>query len=190
MKNLSVMKSIIFILSMMMTLLFWSCQNNNEDDPLSDEQISFNLSENGKNDPELLIGEWEAIAFAYTADGKKITDRTAISNARLIIPSKYKFSDYNGTDLWELNVLNTYWFTCLISDNLINLKVFLVTYVLVAFPHVEHDLGYAFANACSFVINGNELILHFPKIEDKNILFSYTVIKNKNLLIFKKNDKP
>jgi len=84
MKNLSVMKSIIFILSMMMSLLFWSCQN----DPLSDEQITFNLSENGKNDPELLVGEWDAIAFAYTADGKRISDRTAISKGWLKIPNE------------------------------------------------------------------------------------------------------
>ena len=171
---------------MMMSLSFWSCQN----DSLSDEQIAFNLSKKGKNDPDLLVGEWDAISFAYTADGKKITDRTAISNVTLIIPSKYKFSDYNGTDLWELNVSNIIWYTCLISDNLINLTFVSNTYKLVAPPHVEYDFRNALANECSFVINGNELILHFPKIEDKDILSCCTVIKNKNLLIFKKNDKP
>ena len=69
----------------------WSCQNRNEADlhePLSDELISFNLSESGNIDPELLIGEWDCVKFAYTADGKKISNVVAISQGRLTIPNE------------------------------------------------------------------------------------------------------
>ncbi|MDR2586493.1 MAG: hypothetical protein LBC84_09835, partial [Prevotellaceae bacterium] len=66
-------------------LLCLSCQNNNETliEPLSDEEILSNLlTMKGIVEsvyPELLIGEWELVEFAYTADGKSISNERTIS---------------------------------------------------------------------------------------------------------------
>ena len=50
----------------------------------------------------------------------------------------------------------------------------------------ESKVYTALINAYSFVINGNELFIYFKKIEDKDVLSTCKVIKNKNLLILKK----
>ena len=158
-------------------------------EPLSDEIISFNLSESGKIDPELLIGEWEAIKFAYTADGNKISDVVEITDGWLTIPVATTPIVDDGTGQWVLCVVNAIMYSSSIEGNFIELLRKGSTYVYVVSPHLEYDLEYAFDNAYSFVIKGNELIIYFRKTEDKEILSHCTVIKNKNLLILKKNDK-
>jgi len=187
------------------TLLSWSCiniGNPNLPEPLSDEQISINLSENGKSDPELLIGVWDAIAFAYTAEGKRMSNRTAISKGRLIIPKQpfiEKIEDIEDdwekvlNFRWHFSYVNSYGFFCLFSaGNEIELIKRGSTYIYPIPPNLEYDLICALTATISFVINGNELIFYFPKIEDNDLFSYFTVIeKNKtNLLIFKKNDKP
>jgi len=184
-------KVTVLMLCAVCTLFCWSCQNRNEADqplpePLSDEEISFNLSENGKTDPDLLIGEWDAIAFAYTVDGKRISNRTAISKGRLKIPVAITVIDDDGKGLWELSVVNTSMYACSLSGNLIELTFCRSTYIYVPPLHIENDLTIALVTACSFVIKGNELIIYFTKVEDKDLLPNCLVIENKNLLIFKK----
>ena len=198
-------KGAVYALCIVCLLLSWSCQNRGEPDlpkPLSDELISFNLSENGKTDPELLIGEWDAVAFAYTTDGNKISNRIAIPSqsawtedgkpitipgARLTIPSTAAWIDDDGTDLWDLRVLNTIWYTCSISGNLIELICHASTCINVVTPHIECDMNVSFGNAKSYVIKGNELIIYFTRIDDKDLLSHCTIIENKNLLILKKS---
>ena len=72
------MKALKFFIPFFIILFCWSCNNDAVEQPLSDEQITLNLSENENNDPELLIGEWNIVEFAYTTDGKKILDVTNI----------------------------------------------------------------------------------------------------------------
>ena len=190
-------------LCIVFTLLIWSCKNNNEvdplSDPLSDEQISFNLLGNGKTDPKLLIGEWDAIAFAYTADGYKILNRTDISEGRLKIPNRLTipnepFIEKKEDDwekelnfLWQFSVINWFSYFCLsLSGNLIDFVSDRCTYLFIPPPHLEYDFIYFFKSAQSYVIKDNELIFYFPEIKDENILSYCTVIENKNLLILKK----
>ena len=174
------------------TLLGWSCQNRGEADlsePLSDEQISLNLSENGKTDPELLIGEWDLIKFAYTADGNKIKDVAAITKVA-------SWVDVNGTGLPLNRILikegnpNEFFDTDEPLDGLLGPWCFwpyflfysissnLISYRLESYPYMLMDTfteeGYAVLNALrntySFVIKGNELIIHFIGVKNKNLL--------------------
>ena len=183
------------------TLLSWSCQNKNEVDLLSDEQISFNLSQNGKTDPELLIGEWDAVKFAYTADGHRISDVVKISSAQLEIPVAPTYFEcdvynpengvYTASETWKLYVINGSAWVCSLSGNSIKVSFCGQTKRGVPCPHEEWDIFRAFYNAYSFVIKGNELIIFF--IEDVDGFFgdvskpcSIVGGKKMNLIIFKK----
>ena len=165
---------------------------NNDDDEaaqvqqLSDEQITLNLIEYADAgagiNPELLIGEWDVVKFAYTADGKEISNVATVSGAWLKIPVEFNL----GEEAWLLHCLNSAFYACSISGNLIEFEPLGSTYIYVPTPHLEFDMEFALDNAYSFVIKGNELIIYFKKIDDKDSLSKCTVIKNKNLLIFKK----
>ncbi|MCL2072862.1 MAG: hypothetical protein FWH18_02995 [Marinilabiliaceae bacterium] len=174
----------IAVLLLMVDII--SCQKTDPSTALSDEQISLNLSKSGKIDPELLIGEWDCVKFAYTVEGKKISNVVAISQGRLTIPFAYSPDDDNGLNRWELQVVNSIMYVCSMESNYIELFVKRTTYINVVPPHLEYDLMYALENALSFVIKENELIIYFPKIEDENRLSQCSVVKNKNLLILKK----
>ena len=201
-------KIVVATLWVASTMLGWSCQTKIEaEQPLSDEQISINLSKTGKIDPDLLIGEWDAVAFACTVDGIEISNRTEISKGSLKIPDEpfvenqsdievfMKEPGNNGKYLWTLGCINSIGFFCLSSGgNIIDVLFCVTTLINVPTPHWEMDLVYALQTAQSFVIKGNELIFYFPKVDvedDDEILSSFEVIeKNKtNLVIFKKNDK-
>ena len=182
-------------------LFGWSCQNRNEVDlpePLSDEEILLNLSKSGNFDPELLIGEWDCVRFAYTADGRNISDVVEISKGRLTIPNepfiKNRFNIENDWERirksqWSLDCLNWYGFFCLsLGKNIIEFVQNGYTFAGTPTPHVEHDLTYAIRTARSYVIRGNELLFYFQKIDDGNLVSNFEVIKkNKtNILILKK----
>ena len=181
-------------------LFSWSCQNRNEADlpePLSDEMISFSLSENGKIDPELLIGEWDAKKFAYTADGHKISDVVNIKNALLDIQSAHTSSVCETYDpetgmislskMWILHssINGGGWLSSL-SGNLINLTFCGSTKMGVPNPHEENDIVWALDNAKSFVIKGNELMIFFSGDEKTKGFTSIAGNKRINLLILKK----
>ena len=174
-------------------------QLNNEDDveQLSDELISFNLSESGKIAPELLIGEWDGIKFAYTANGKKIFDVVKIKSASLLIPVAptdtvcvvydVETGMSSRSKMWGLNSsINGGGWLCSLSGNLINLTFCGSTKIGVPNPHEENDLVWALDNAKSFVIKGNELIIFFS-VDEKNKNFTSIAGENKmNLVILKK----
>ena len=164
---------------------------------ISDEQITLKLSMNGEIDPSLLIGEWEFEKFAYTVDGKKISDVANISGSygfkpTLTIPfapttATREMEDYRER-LWMLVQQNTSWYSCSLSGNLIELKNEFGTLMYITPPSEYYDVLFSFSNAYSFVINGNELIIYFKQVKDKNALSYCTLTKDKNLLILKKKD--
>ncbi|MCL2739098.1 MAG: hypothetical protein FWE30_06595 [Bacteroidales bacterium] len=173
-------------------LLCLSCQNepNPTIEPLSDEQISSNLLTmggiDGSIDPQHLIGEWNLVKFAYTADGKEISNITTVSGGWLKILFAPTPVEHCVSDRWMLHCTNTMNYTCSISGNFIELEGRGSTYIHVPLPNIEIDAERAFANAYSFVINGNELIIHFKRIDDKKTLSNCVAIENKNLIIFQK----
>ena len=182
------MKSIIFILSMMMSLLFWSCQNY----PLSDEQIAFNLSKKGKNNPELLVGEWDCMKFAYTEDGNKITNVKDISNLGFENNSvdkgflawyKVGISNLDAAHIAQmvndapLGLFGPLMFGTnnhfyLISDNLMFFSRFSDYVYAIALTETNEvrDVQFALRNTYSYVVKGNELIIHFKGVEKRNLL--------------------
>ena len=179
-------------------VLSWSCQNRKDlpEEPLSDELISFNLSKSGTIDPELLIGEWDAIKFAYTADGQKISDVVKIKNADLVIPVAPTdtvcevYDTETGmhifSEQWNLRCINGSMWLASISGNLINLTFCGSTKMGVPIPHEEWDMVWALDNAKSFVIKGNELMIFFTGDEDDKDFTSIAGEKKINLIIFKK----
>jgi len=182
-------KLFTFLLMLMITAI--SCEK------ISDEQITLKLSMNGEIDPSLLIGEWEFEKFAYTVDGKKISDVANISGSygfkpTLTIPfapttATREMEDYRER-LWMLVQQNTSWYSCSLSGNLIELKNEFGTLMYITPPSEYYDVLFSFSNAYSFVINGNELIIYFKQVKDKNALSYCTLTKDKNLLILKKKD--
>ena len=157
----------------MIILLCYSCKNALETDQLqSDESISLNLSNGGEVDYELLVGEWDLINFAYTKDGKKISDASIISKGCFTIPYVPTPIDSKVDERCRLDHTNSIWFICSIYGNLIKFDPQGSTYILA--PQEENEIVEALSNVYSFVIKGNELIVYF------------TGVKNKNLLILKK----
>jgi len=203
---MDIIKKICFTLQKIaVTMLFvvcsisWSCQSKNEvnDQPLSDELITLNLSENGKTDPSLLIGEWDAIKFAYTANGTKIFDIVKIKSASLeipIVPTGTECEVYDpetgmhkASEKWLLrSSINGGGWICSLSENLIKLTFCGSTKIYVPNPHEEWDLVWALNNAKSFVIKGNELMIFFTGDEENKGFTSIAGDKKINLLILKK----
>ena len=171
-------------LCILCTLLSWSCINigdPNLPEPLSDEQISINLSENRKTDPELLIGEWDCEMFAYTVDGNKISNVKNISNLTQL-SSWYKIRIVDGDPtLYFIDAppslfgpvafgASSHFYS--ISGNLISFSRKLGYSFGINLPVSDEvlDVRFALGNTYSFAINGNELIIHFTGVENKNLL--------------------
>ena len=219
-----IIKLNLFVMLLALAISITGCKKN--DDELT-ELISFNLlrmgGAKGSIDPALLVGEWNIVKFAYTANGNKISNVAdipikrsvydyewsafaqgisideAIDRARpkLIIPEPLPIQDeleklveYGITPcaIRELLILNEsegwsylgVWgvsaclggsFACMVSGNLMKIKDGWGTGY---YCPEQKGIISAFANAHSFVIKGDELIIYF------------TGDKKKNLLIFKK----
>ena len=164
-----------------------------KDEPKNkDELINSNLLKTGTADPALLVGEWELVKFAYTADGKKISGIVDISNVAvgfttlnyidITIPDeKYvlslcdiepKLSAYDLSSIWNIGLCDRSYFYS-ISENLIsfitskNLSYFYINIIL---TNDGNNVLNALKNTYSFVVKDNELIIYFTEVEDKNLL--------------------
>ncbi len=182
-------KVVIVILCIVCTLFSFSCQNKSEaDQPLSDEQISSNLSKMGEIDPGLLIGEWDLIAFAYTGDGNKISDVAAISKVAAWVDvngsglplNRLTISDDNPMDYGNVEssdrlsgpwVFWPYYLYYSISENLISYsKEDYPYYIMDTFTDEGYDVLNALRNTYSFFIKNDELIIYFIGAKNKNLL--------------------
>jgi len=157
----------------------WSCKSE-VDPPIS-------------HDPALLIGKWDCIKFAYTEDGKNISDVAYSLKGRLLIQPPPDHCSMCDHDLGDLRVslggcVNSIEYNCSLSDNLINFRCCLTTNVLVTTPHEEYDLKFALHCAYSFDIKGNELFIYF-KGDDESLKDYFIVKEDKNILILKKSKK-
>jgi len=205
-KSFARMQKIVYTTFCVVILLSWSCQNDNEQEPLSDEQISINLSKKGKNDPKLLIGEWDAVMFAYTANGKKISDVLKIERAYLFVTAAptdtvcWVDDPVTGmsrqTKQWGLqNSHNSSNWLCSIHGNSIKFSLCFTNKMGVPCPHEENDIVGAFYYAYSFVVNKNELMIFFSRDEKNKIVAGSSIFgcttsiageKKINIIIFKK----
>ena len=176
--------------SILIVIVFcWSCHNNEKDNQqLLQEQISNNLLIGGDTDPALLIGAWEALKFAYTEDGKVISNEKPFSMLSKVYhpyktllirnedPLNYIFTREAPPDLFgPWNFLNEDLFYTK-SDNLIKYweSNFLAYMIMIHVTEEGEEALKALKNAYSFVIKGDELFIYF------------TGVKNKNLIIFEK----
>jgi len=172
------MKPKMFKITAMLLILaghFFSCNSKNEvDQPLSDEQISFNLSKNGLIDPTLLIGEWEISRFSYTADGNKILNVAAISsNSTVTAVDTYPSSNFTNEEelLGPLLFMHCGFFYAKTGNLIDFLQERFVCYAInVQYTIDEINVFDALKSAYSFVIKGNELIIYFTEAENKNLL--------------------
>ena len=187
-------KGAIVILCIAWMFLFWSCRNKNEADdqlpePLSDELISLNLSENGVNATDLLIGEWEINSFAYTADGRKISKVTSISNVAvgmtlnhiyMSVPIEEFLISNHASEPWlcmyDLSSILIFDFAYSsllysLSENLMN---YITRYspwtISVSFTEDGKDVINALMHAYSFVVKGDQLMIQFTGVEKRNLL--------------------
>ena len=178
-------KKAVFLLAMAIAVA--GCESSTSE-LLSDELISSNLSKDGEIDPELLIGEWDIIEFAYTADGNKISDAVTISKGRLTIPFVPTPIESNMYERWILQYMNSLGFICSLDRNLIKLEYAgSSTYIYATPPSEECDITLALTNAYSFVIKDDNLFFYFTGIEKEltgeNSHYYTEKIKNKNLLM-------
>jgi hypothetical protein len=152
----------------------------NEDETIGflsdeDEQIAFNLLSMGDADPALLIGSWKPVRVAYTADGNKISDVADILSDFALCMSDACTSASFSYDDERLGHL--YFRFCAYSysrsGNLISLIGSESHCFQIYLPYTEDDriISYALQSACSFVVQGDELIIHFTGDKDKNLLF-------------------
>jgi len=160
------------VLLLMLVISFAGC---NKDEDFVQQLITSNLAIKGKIEPELLVGEWDIIGYAYTKDGKKISKITNIDDFDfwniLYIPFVTTPQDSKLEERWKLSLCQTYWFDCTLSGNLINLEHNSISgFSFGIYCPADNDKFLAFKNAHSFVIRGNELIIHFTGIKDKNLL--------------------
>jgi hypothetical protein len=165
----------------------FSCESLTEEDQTQDnadplDLISSNLLKMGKIDPALLIGEWDCVKFAYTADGNEISDVKDISNLGQLAYGWYKIRirDDDPTQYisdappglfgpLSFGVQNLFYS---ISGGLMHFSRFSDYVFQILLPETEevHDVLYALRNTYSFVIRNNELIIHFTGAENKNLL--------------------
>ena len=164
-------------LLIMMSIIFWSCNELEMDN----EHVVKNLSKNGKNAPELLIGEWELVKFAFTADGKKISNEKDISDLALMWGDKVLQISYDDplqyikdapSDLFgPFHIMNSYHFYSIsgnritfsrYSDNTFGIDIHITD--------EGHNVLNALKNTYSFVIKGDELIIYFIGEENRNLL--------------------
>jgi len=192
-----IMKKTYFVTAFLLILVvsFVSCNEKNIDKLLSDDQISANLARSGSFDPALLVGEWNIVRFAYTADGKSFSDVATVSSASLSV--RDTFDENHARDCGfnpeylDIGVILSVWnssgYFGSLSGYLINFKFCGSTLVYVAPPHEEFDIGFAIDNARSFVIRGDELIIYF-KGDDEGWKDFFKFQENKNLLILERRE--
>ena len=190
------MKKIKLVLIIYVLVWNFSCENIFDDEYnnklLSKEEIADNLAKKGKNSADLLVGEWRLIKFAFTSDGKKISKEISVSQRTILkVPSEFIFTndEFDETVWWSIGVINTCWFFCSIEENLIKMESKKASLVYVEPPHLEFGVFNALSEAYSYIIRGDELLIHYSFIEDEHKLSTYPLLKNKNLLIFKKIKK-
>ena len=166
-------KCIFAILCIVCAMLVWSCNNAN-DQPLIDEQISSNLLKKGTANPVLLIGEWDCIKFAYTANGKKISKEVpatpTFSIAIIVGRANYSQLCSHDGELYVTIAFANHVSCYSISNNLINWSHGFRYVVDSPITDDEAIILNILKHAYSFAVNGDELIIYFTGEENKNLL--------------------
>jgi hypothetical protein len=143
---------------------------------------------NGSIDPELLFRGWVLTKFAYTADGKKISNVVAITDLGVGTTLYLPISDdsywdredlirsFALTDLPSGLIVFFHFypmdFLCSITDNLITYHAD-CQFIKAGINYSDQgwDVYKALQNIYSFVVKDNELIIDFTGDENKNLLF-------------------
>ena len=177
------------VMCIALCILFTNCGNqgteeyDTKENEMDHDMISSNLLEIGDAlsfDPNLLIGEWESVKFAYTLDGNKISNVANISNCQITIADAILW--YEDDELPDHEIF-LYFKVCSYAysrsgNNGNNIKFIheksACFAIEVPWTNDEMEVDKALRNVYYFVFINNELIIYF------------TGDKNKNLLIFKK----
>ena len=147
------------------------------------DDIAFNLSKEGSSDPALLVGKWDCIRYAYTEDGKTISNSESFPfNYYFEIGDEVSKNLASTSWIWTFSNESTIFLVhyALSPDfNLIKINAYQMTFNLLVLEmyemiYGENGIVTNLFNACSYVIKGDELFIYF------------TGSKQNNLLIFKK----
>ena len=191
------LKNITMLATIAMVLVggLASCEKkeNTEPELTFDDLIALNLSKKGSYDPELLIGTWDIIRFAYTVDGIEISDIADLLTSKITgQPRKFTlripFAPTPTENTWENLWLlagggRLMYSTCTLSNNLITLTIRPQSGAFGPWDLEGHLVGIALLSSYSFVIIGDKLIIHF--VAPEYHLEKY-FRENTNLLILKK----
>jgi hypothetical protein len=145
-----------------------------ENQRLPDAEIAYNLSKEGTFDAELLVGQWQFVRFAYTADGYEIFDRYALLSGMLTIPTvsvstQEVDGDMGLSERWMLTLCASDWFIWSLDGYFLNLELRGSEFLYCPQVKIQETLA-AFPKAYSFIIRGNELFIHYVGDENKNLL--------------------
>ena len=151
-------------------------QDSDDDEvqPLSHDEISSNLLKMGSADLELLVGEWECVRVAYTADGNEISNVATLSKCQIEIGLTDGWFFDPPLDTANINLyifLKVYIFYYSTPGNRLICNENLFTY-LVNLPWSDNEIEVKniLMNTYSFVMKGDELIIYFTGVKNKNLL--------------------
>ena len=175
-------KGIVAILCIVCMLFVWSCKNKSEaDQPLSNEEISANISINGEVASEFLFWLWDIKAFAYTADGIKFKNFVDITSNTSLYITDHQFSygeenDDKNDFVYDQQFISLHFKSCSyvysMSGNFINFIQKFSECFLILVQYTDEDIMVinALKSAYSCAVKDNQLIIYFTGKEDKNIL--------------------
>ena len=140
------------------------------------DDIAYNLSKDGSSDPALLVGIWYCINYAYTEDGKTISDAGVYP-----FPCYFEIKDEEILNSYSPNLSWTFGRTlkfrvdyCLSpSFNLIEMRAYSMSMIIPDWydaVYGTNGIARNSFNACSYVIKGDELFIYFTGSERYNLL--------------------
>ena len=147
-------------LIVMMAIVCWSCQSELE------------------YDKDSVFGKWEIMNFAYSEKGQKISNETLIPNEEKSCMSVSQIDTiFEFEKKYEFNtiVINWLWGNYYYSIDGNSIKYLEMSYpayiyALLRYTDTGKNIEHALTNTKSYAIQGNELIIYFTGLNDKNLL--------------------
>lgn len=146
------MKTILILFLGILTLNS-SCQKDTS-------KVCENLLKQGSSDPNTIKGEWVFERFAYSPNGKKIKNNSAIQKGQVDI------TDTGSIVLYHTNQIHYNYF--LKDVNYISVKLNGSTYI--NSPQEELDIVDAIEHSKCYVVKENKLFIHYMKKNKNNVL--------------------
>jgi len=147
------------ILIVTMAIVCWSCQSELE------------------YDKDSIFGEWEIMKFAYSEKGQKISNETLIPNeakSYLSVGQTHRLLKEGNLEFSTTAISWAYgnYYYSIDGNSMKYLESRYPEYIYLYLRQTDtgKDIEHALTNTQSYVIQGNELIIYFTGLNDKNLL--------------------